>query len=161
VGDLGEEYKEALCWTGLNGGLWLFLNMNDPSILSEMGDVISVVKRSIELDETYFYGIGKVFMGAYYALVPAFLESAAGPENSAKMFQEARSVSDGKFLLVDLFEARFLATKINDQELFQKRLKAVLSADAEALKDASLINRLSKMKADYYLKHQGDFFPFT
>jgi len=161
VGDLGEEYKEALCWTGLNGGLWLFLNMNDPSILSEMGDVISVVKRSIELDETYFYGIGKVFMGAYYALVPAFLESAAGPENSAKMFQEARSVSDGKFLLVDLFEARFLATKINDQELFQKRLKAVLSADAKALKDASLINRLSKMKADYYLKHQGDYFPFT
>jgi hypothetical protein len=161
VGDLGEEYKEALCWTGLNGGLWLFLNMNDPSILSEMGDVISVVKRSIELDETYFYGIGKVFMGAYYALVPTFLEPAAGPENSAKMFQEARSVSDGKFLLVDLFEARFLATKINDQELFQRRLKAVLSADAEALKDASLINRLSKMKADYYLKHQGDFFPFT
>ena len=161
VGDLGEEYKEALCWTGLNGGLWLFLNMNDPSIMSEMGDVISVVKRSIELDETYFYGIGKIFMGAYYALVPTFLEPAAGPENSAKMFQEARSVSDGKFLLVDLFEARFLATKINDQELFQKRLKAVLSADAEALKDASLINRLSKMKADYYLRHQADFFPLT
>ncbi len=161
VGDLGKEYKEALCWTGLNGGLRLILNINDPSILSEIGDVISVVKRSIELDESYFYGIGKVFMGAYYALVPTFLEPAAGPENSAKMFQEARSVSEGKFLLVDLFEARFLATKINDQELFQKRLKAVLSADAEALKDAILINRLSKMKADYYLKHQGDFFPLT
>jgi hypothetical protein len=62
---------------------------------------------------------------------------------------------------VDLFEARFLATKINDQELFQKRLKAVLSADAEALKDAILINRLSKMKANYYLKHRGDYFPLT
>jgi hypothetical protein len=135
--------------------------MNDPSILSEMGDIISVVKRSIELDETYFYGIGKVFMGAYYALVPTFLEPAAGAENSAKMFQEARSVSDGKFLLVDLFEARFLATKLNDQDLFQKRLKAVLSADAEALENAGLINRLSKTKADYYLKHQGDYFPLT
>jgi hypothetical protein len=161
VGDLNEEYKEALCWTGLNGGLWLILNMDDPSILSEIGNVISVVKRSIELDETYFYGIGKVFMGAYYALVPTFLEPAAGPENSARMFQEARSVSDGKFLLVDLFEARFLATKLKDQDLFQKRLNAVLSGDAEALKDANPINRLSKMKADYYLKHQGKFFPLS
>lgn len=158
VENCGEEYVEALTWTGLNGGLWLLLNMNNPAILSELGDVISVVKRSITLDETYFYGVGKVFMGAYYALVPSFIEPAAGIENAARMFQEARSVSGGKFLLVDLFEARFLATKTNDPELFQKRLNHVISADPEALKDASLINRLSQMKAEYYLKHQGDFF---
>ena len=158
VANCGEEYTETLCWTGLNGGLWLLLNMNNPAILSELGDVISVVKRSIELDDRYFYGIGKVFMGAYYALVPAFIEPAAGPDNAVKMFQEARSVSDGKFLLVDLFEARFLATKTNDPELFQKRLNHVVSADPEALKDAILINKLSQMKAEYYLKHQGDFF---
>jgi TRAP transporter T-component len=158
VVNCGEEYADALCWTGLNGGLWLFLNMNNPAILSQLGDVLSVVKRSIALDETYFYGIGKVFMGAYYALVPSFLEPEAGPENSARMFQEARSISDGKFLVVDLFEARFLDTKINNQDLFQKRLQHVISADPEALKDASLMNRLSQMKARYYLKHQGDFF---
>ncbi len=158
VDNCGQEYVEALCWTGLNGGLWLILNINNPAILSELGDIISVVKRSIALDESYFYGIGKVFMGAYYALVPSFLEPAASPENAAKMFQEARAISDGKFLMVDLFEARFLATKINDPDLFQKRLKDVISADPEALKDASLINKLSQMKAEYYLKHQGDFF---
>jgi hypothetical protein len=161
VANCGEEYTEALCWTGLNGGLWLILNMNNPAILSELGDILSAVKRSIALNETYFYGIGKVFMGAYYALVPSFLEPAAGPENSAKMFQEARSISDGKFLLVDLFEARFLDTKINNQDLFQQRLQHVISADPEALKDASLMNRLSQMKAKYYLKHQGDFFLST
>ena len=158
VVNCGEEYAEALCWTGLNGGLWLILNMNNPAILSELGDILSAVKRSIALNETYFYGIGKVFMGAYYAIVPSFLEPKAGPENSAKMFQEARSISDGKFLLVDLFEARFLDTKINNRDLFQKQLQSVISADPEALKDASLMNRLSQLKAKYYLKHQGDFF---
>jgi hypothetical protein len=158
VVNCGDDYAEVLCWTGLNGGLWLILNINNPAIFSELGDVIAVVKRSIALDETYFYGIGKVFMGAYYALVPSFLEPAASPKNAAKMFQEARSVSDGKFLLVDLFEARFLATKVNDQDLFQKRLKHVIAADPDALKDASLINELAQMKANYYLKHQGDFF---
>ena len=158
VGNCGEEYADALCWTGLNGGLWLFLNMNNPAVLSEIGNVLSVVKRSIALDETYFYGIGKVFMGAYYAVVPSFLDPEAGAENSARMFQEARSISDGKFLPVDLFEARFLDTKINDPALFQQRLQHVISEDPEVLKDASLMNRLSQMKAKYYLKHQGDFF---
>jgi hypothetical protein len=158
VGNCGEEYVDALCWTGLNGGLWLFLNMNNPAILSELGDVLSVVKRSIALDDTYFYGIGKVFMGAYYAVVPLFLDPEAGAENSARMFQEARSISDGKFLPVDLFEARFLDTKINNPDLFQQRLQHVISADPESLKDASLMNRLSQMKAKYYLKHQEDFF---
>lgn len=158
VVNCGKEYAEALCWTGLNGGLWLILNINNPAIFSELGDVLSMVKRSIALDETYFYGISKVFMGAYYTLVPSFLDPEAGPENSARMFQEARSISDGKFLPVDLFEARFLATKINDRDLFQKRLQHVISADPDALEDAVLVNRLSKMKARYYLKHQGDFF---
>ena len=53
----------------------------------------------------------------------------------------------------------FLLEKVgDDQELFKKRLNHVMSADPEALKDASLINKLSQMKAEYYLKHQGDFF---
>jgi len=158
VGNLGKKYAEALCWTGLNGGLWLILNLDDPAVLMEMADVIAVVKRSIALDETYFYGVSKIFMGAYYALVPSFLDPEGGPENSRKMFQEARSISGGKFLLVDLFEARFLATTMNDRDLFKKRLKDVLSADSGRLKGAYLINELSKMKAEYYLRHQDDFF---
>jgi len=158
VDNLDKEYVEALCWTGLNGGLWLILNLDDPAVLMEMADIIAIVNRSSALDETYFYGAGKIFTGAYYALVPSFLDPGGGPENSSKMFQEARSISDGKFLLADLFEARFLATAINDQALFEKRLRAVLSADSGGLKGAYLINELSKMKAKYYLEHRDDLF---
>ena len=158
VGKLSKKYADALCWTGLNGGLWLILSPNDPAAFTEMADVIAVVKRSVALDETYFYGVGKIFIGAYYALVPSFLDPKAGPDNSGKIFQEARSISDGKFLLVDLFEARFLATTLNDQDLFKKLLKGVLSADSGGLKGAHLVNELSKMKADYYLRHQDEFF---
>ncbi len=59
---------------------------------------------------------------------------------------------------MDLFEARFLATTMNDQDLFKKRLKDVLSADSGRLKGAYLINELSKMKAEYYLRHQDELF---
>jgi hypothetical protein len=158
VDDLGKKYAEALCWTGLNGGLWLILNLDDPAVLMKMADIIAVVKRSIALDPSYFYGVGEIFIGAYYALVPSFLDPAGGPENSKKMFQEARSISDGKFLLVDLFEARFLATSMNDRDLFKKRLEDVLSADSGELKGAYLINDLSKIKAKYYLSHQDELF---
>ncbi len=158
VDNLSKKYAEALCWTGLNGGLWLILSLDDPAVLMEMADIVALVKRSIALDGTYFYGTGKIFIGAYYALVPSFLDPAGGPKNSRKMFQEARSISDGKFLLVDLFEARYLDTAIRDQNLFKKRLKDVLSADSGELKGAYLINELSKMKAKYYLKHQDALF---
>lgn len=158
VDNLDEKYGDALCWAGLNWGLWLILNLNNPAVLVEMPDAVAVVKRSIALDETYFYGVGKIFIGAYYARVPSFLDPEGGPENSRKMFQEARSISDGKFLLVDLFEARFLATAINDQDLFKKRLNEILSADSGGLKGIYLVNELSKMKAKHYLEHQDALF---
>ncbi len=41
VDNLGNKYAEALLWTGLNGGLWLILSMDDPAVLMEMEDIVS------------------------------------------------------------------------------------------------------------------------
>jgi hypothetical protein len=155
---LSGKYADALCWTGINGGLFVILNLDDPGALIELADIITMVKRSITLNEDYFHGVGKVFLGAYYALVPSYLGLGGGEENSRKMFQEARKISDNRFLLVDLFEARFLATTIEDESLFDRKLNQVLSADPSVLKQARLINELSKVKARYYLLNKSNYF---
>ena len=158
VGFLDQRYAQALCWTALNSGFYLILNLDDPAALMEMSDVAAMVKRSVELDQNYYYGIGKLFVASYYAMVPEHLGLGGGPQNSKAMFKEARAVTDGKFLLVDLFEARFLASSTDDKELFEKRLEYVLSADSRSLVGGQLLNELAKMKAKIYKRNQDQFF---
>ena len=158
VEKLSSKYTEPLCWAAINGGLHIILNLDDLGVLIGLADIIAMIKRSISLDENYFHGVGKVFLGAYYALVPSYLGLGGGEESSRKIFQEARKISKNQFLLVDLFEARFLATTIDDELLFEQKLNQVLSADASALKQAQLINELSKVKAEFYLLNKSAYF---
>ena len=155
---LNKSYVPALVWAGLNSGLWIVLNMDDPAALMGMADTIALIKRSIELDENFYYGAGKMFLGAYYAMIPEYLGLGGGPENSSKMFAEARSVENGNFLLVDVLEARYLATTIDDEDLFDTRLNGVISADSGGIKGARLINELAKIKAKHYLDNKSKFF---
>ena len=148
---LGKKYMETLCWTGLAYGLFLMQNMDDPMALMDMPDCVAMVQRSMDLDDTYMFGVGKAFMGGYYAMLPEFLGLGGGPEASKAMFEEARKVSDGKFLMVDVFEARFLSTYVDDQERFDSLLKGVLEADSAALEGGQGLNDLAKVKAEYYL----------
>jgi hypothetical protein len=158
VGHLDEKYAETLLWAGLNGGLLLLLNVDDPESQIQMADIISMVKQSQDLDPTYFHGAGKIFIAAYFSMIPSFLDKDAGPENAKRMFQEAREMSNNTFLLVDLFEARFLASSIDDEEKFDMLLNRILKADASLLPEARLLNELSKMKAKTYLDKRDLFF---
>lgn len=158
VGLLGRDYAQPLCWAGLAGGLRLILSLDDPATLVEMADVVAMVERSMALEPDYFFGICKVFMGAYYGMVPSYAGLGGGPANSLAMFARAREVTEGKLLLTDLFEARFLATTIGDELLFEERLSRVLEADPAALEGANLINALAKIKARHYQEHMEEYF---
>ncbi|MBF0449531.1 MAG: hypothetical protein HQK75_02410 [Candidatus Magnetomorum sp.] len=158
VKHIGKSQVPALVWTGLNSGLWIVLNMDDPEALMGMADTIALIKRSLELDSTFYYGAGKMFLGAYYAMIPEYLGLGGGPDNSKKMFAEARAVENGKFLLVDVLKARYLSTTIEDEIGFEKLLNDVIASDPSELKGIRLINELSKTKARYYLENKGKFF---
>ena len=158
VKHIEKDQVPALVWTGLNSGLWIVLNMDDPAALMGMADTIALIKRSLELDPNFYYGAGKMFLGAYYAMIPEYLGLGGGPENSKKMFKEARAVENGKFLLVDVLQARYLSTATEDEDGYDALLEAVINADPGELKGVRLINELSKRKARYYLDNKSNFF---
>lgn len=158
VKHLGAKYAPALCWTSLNAGMWVLLNLDDPGALMEMADITAMAKRSVKLDPTYFHGVAKTFLGCYYAMVPKALDPDCGPDNAKKMFDQARSVDKGKMLLHNFFEARFLATNINDKVLFTRLLETILTSDSGALKGGYMLNELAKAKARHYLKNRESFF---
>jgi len=158
VKHINAKRTSALLWTGLNSGLWIVLNMDDPTALMGMADTIALIKRSLELDPNAHYGAGKMFLGAYYSMIPEFWGMGGGSDNARKMFSEARAVENGHFLLVDVLQARYLATITEDEESFDKLLNRVISADSSALKGVRLVNELAKMKAQYYLDNKDLFF---
>ena len=158
VKHIGKKQVPALVWTGLNSGLWIVLNMDDPEALMGMADTIAVIKRSLELDPNFYYGAGKMFLGAYYAMIPEYLGLGGGPENSKKMFEQARAVENGKFLLVDVLQARYLSTSIEDEDKFDALLEGVLEADPGQLEGVRLINILSQKKARFYMDNKENFF---
>lgn len=155
---MGNSYKSALLWAGMANGLWIFRNMDDSAALIEIADAVALVERSVELDEDYFFGIGKLFLGAYYALIPDFFGTGGGPEASAKMFAEARAASGGKLLLVDVFEARFLDTQLKNREEYVRKLESVLAADPDILPEYRSFTAIAKQKARFFLDHMDEFF---
>ena len=158
VKHLGKKYAPALCWTSLNAGMWVLLSLDDPAAFMEMADIMAMAKQSIALDDTYFHGVVKAFLGCYYAMVPKALDPECGPDNSAKMFAAAKKVDNGTMLLYDLFEARFLAANINDEKRFNDLLENVLATDSGVLEGGYLFNELAKAKARHYLKNKRDYF---
>lgn len=158
VGFLGDPYLEPLCWTGLAYGLFLMQNMDDPMALMDMPDCIAMVQRSMEIDDNYMFGMGKAFMAGYYAMLPEFLGLGGGPVASAAMFEEARKVSGGKFLMVDVFEARFLSTYVDDQERFDMLLNKVLDSDPTILPGGAALNDMARIKAKYFMSIKNELF---
>lgn len=158
TGELSPKYTEAICWTALNTGLWILMNMDDAAALVQLADAMALAKRSIELDADYFYGVSKAFLAAYYAFVPEFFGTGGGPKASQQMFDAARAASDGRLLLVDVFEARFLKTQLKDREGFEKQLESVIAADPDILKEGAIMTQIAKIKAQYYLDHMDEYF---
>ena len=158
TGCLGRGYKAALLWAGIANGLWIFRNMDDSAALIEIADAVALVERSIELDPNYFFGIGKLFLGAYYALIPDFFGTGGGPEASARMFAEARAASGGRLLMVDVFEARFLDTQLKNKAEYIRKLERVLAADPDILPEYKSFTAIAKQKARFFLDHMDEFF---
>ncbi|MDY6855560.1 MAG: TRAP transporter TatT component family protein [Thermodesulfobacteriota bacterium] len=155
---LGEEYKGPLLFTALGWGMQVMLGPDDMFELVNMPDIIAMVDRSIELDEEYLYGLGLTFKGAYYAFVPEFIGLGGGPESSKATFDKAKKVSDGMVFLADTFRARYWATLMKDEEMFDILLNKTVELPRNYFREGTLLNELARWKAGEYLRDKYEWF---
>lgn len=155
---LDKRYVEALYWTASSKMLYLILHVDDKHSQLEVPESVSMVKRAMELDPTYLFGSPQLFIACYYALIPEFLVAGGGPENAAKMFEEARKVTDGKNLMVDLYEARFFAVTMGDKEKFERLLNRIIEAGPDILPGGTILNDYAKIQARHCLSIKDEIF---
>ncbi|UCD85833.1 MAG: hypothetical protein JSU92_06455 [Deltaproteobacteria bacterium] len=151
-----KDYLNALLWTGLCWGQQIMLNINDPLVIVNATDVKAIMEQVILIDDSFLYGMGHVFFGAYYASLPSIF--IGGPEKVEAEFKKAFEISEEKFLLANVFYARYYATLMVDEALFDQELNKVLEAPSDAIPEAALMNEIAKAKARRLLKDKSKYF---
>jgi len=115
-----------------------------------------LLERADELDPGYMYGVPPLLLGSFHAARPPIL--GGDPERARGYFTRATEVGGGKLLLAPVFEARYYARAVLDEELYAARLRAVLAAPVDIAPDIRLLNAVAQRKAADLLARQDEYF---
>ncbi|MDZ7261240.1 MAG: TRAP transporter TatT component family protein [candidate division KSB1 bacterium] len=151
-----EKDVPALFWTAYDWAGWINLSLTDPVALADLPKVQAMMHRVLELDEGYFYGGAHLFFGTILAARPRML--GGNPQKAQEHFQRCLELNQGKFLMTQLYYARFYAVQVQDQKLFQNLLQQVLDASLDLLPEQRLANALAKEKAKRLLQKMEELF---
>jgi tetratricopeptide (TPR) repeat protein len=152
---LDAEAVPALFWTASSWGKWIELQLDDPARLAELPRVEAMMRRVLELDETYYYGGAHLFFGAYYGgRAPMF---GGDFVRAAQHFDRAAAINRDQLLLVEVYRARYLLRQMGEREAFHATLTRVLEASVPA-PDLNLANALAKQEAAALLAQEKDLF---
>ncbi len=149
--DVPYLYYAAQAWT-----LWI-IGEDSWMAKADVPKVESILKRILELDDTYNYGMAHCLLAAIYTSRPAAL--GGKPEEAKKHFEQALAISDGEYLLINVFYARQYCRLVYERPLHDELLKQVVAADAENLpKELTMMNTLAKDQARELLDSADDYF---
>lgn len=154
--DLGKDDVPYLFWAASCWGSWIGSNANSMEALAQLPRVELMMRRVLELDETFYYGGPHLFMGMWYAIRPKM--AGGNLETSRDHFQRAIEFGQGKFLMAYVYYAEYYAKRAFDQKLFESVLKNVLDTPADILPDLTLINSVAHKKAKEMLGRVEEYF---
>lgn len=144
-----------LYWTGAAWAAAISNSRDNMKLVGELGEAEALMKRALELDESFEEGSLHEFFGLYLA----GKDAPVGGEKVARAhFARARELSKNKKLgvLVSLAEAVSVTTQNKDE--FLKLLKEVGDFDVDSDLDHRLVNVLAQRRAAWLLHRTDDLF---
>jgi hypothetical protein len=156
VASAGEAAVPALFWTASCLGNWVNLNRDNPAGIAELSSTAILMRRVLELDETFYYGGAHLFFGVFYGgRSPLF---GGDFERSEQHFRRAHEINREQLLLVDLLYAEYLARQRLDRSAFHTRLTHILESPVNLNPDLALINSIARQRAGILIKSEDDWF---
>ncbi len=153
---LDEDAVPALFWTASNWAKWIDMNRDSAESLVQMPKAAMLMQRVLELDETYFLSGAHIFFGVYYGSRSPMM--GGDFSLSEKHFNQARSNTKNRLLLIDLLQAQYLDRQRFAQKAFHQRLQTIINAPADLYPAQGLINTIAKQKAVELLKREDEWF---
>lgn len=150
-GDVPYVFWTASCWAN-----WIRLNLDSVEAVSELPRVESMIRRVLELDEGFYHGGAHLFMGIWFASRPKI--AGGDLEKAQKHFLRALDFGRGKFLIADVYYAKYYARGKMDKELFVSTLQKVLEAPLDPSSELALPNTVAKKEAAELLSRVEEYF---
>jgi len=153
---LGQKDVPYIFWSATCWANWISLNLDSMEAVAELPRVELMMKRTLELDEGFYYGGPHLFMGIWFASRP---KMAGGDLKKAQEhFLKALDFGKGKFLMAYIYYANYYAHQALDKDLFISTLQKVLKAPDDVAPDLVLLNTVAKKKAQELLNRIEEYF---
>jgi hypothetical protein len=149
--DVPYLFWAATCWAS-----WIMMHLDSMEAMAELPRVELMMRRTLELDEGFYYGGPHIFMGMWLAVRPPI---AGGDLRKAQEhFLRALDLGEGKFLMAYVYYADNYARRALDKELFVSTLEKVLETPADCAPELTLLNTVAQQKAQELLARVDEYF---
>src|SRR5690606_6268268 len=98
-------------------------------LVGQKDNIKATMTRALELDPNFYHGGPHRYFGAFYAVAPGF--AGGDPEKSKEHYNKSLEIAP-YFLGTKVLMAENLATRLDDEEMFDRLLKEVIEADITA-----------------------------
>lgn len=155
VSEMGVKELPVLYGAGAAWATWITANKSDWAAVADKARVDAMMRRVVELDDSYDEGSAYMYLGVLATILP---EAMGGkPEEGRLAFERAIELSGGRNLMAKVLLAEDYARLVFNAELHDRLCREVIDADPEA-PGLTLINTLAQEKARALLADSSDYF---
>jgi hypothetical protein len=150
VENLDDDAIGGIFWLGNSWGSQILNGLDDIILVSQLPYVEILMQRSLEIDETFFYGFAHLFFGGYFGARPPIL----GGDTTKAVFHLEKQIelTDGNLLFGHLFMVKYVHLRQLNESSSRSTLKQILEFDLfDAPEDTRLLNRVAQAKAELML----------
>ena len=146
---LEKKQVEPLFWAAYAVARGISLQKDDPMQVIDLVRVELMMKRVLELDETFYFGSAHLFYAVYYGDRSPTI--GGDPEKAKEHIDRVDEINDGKFLMSKFYLARYYAYPKQDAELYRQSLQEVLDAPDEIYPGEAAATALAKSRSKRWL----------
>ena len=149
--DVPYLFWGATCWAS-----WIMMHLDSMEAMAELPRVELMMRRSLELDEGFYYGGPHIFMGIWLASRPTV--AGGDLQKAQEHFLRALELGEGKFLMSYVYYADNYARRALDKKLFVSTLEKVLETPVDSTPELTLLNTVAQHKAQELLARVDEYF---
>ena len=146
---LKEKQVEPLFWAAYAVARGISLQKDDPMQVIDLARVELMMRRVLELDETFYFGSAHLFYAVYYGDRSTAI--GGDQEKAKEHIERVDEINDGKFLMSKFYLARYYAYPKQDAELYKQSLQEVLDAPSDIYPGEAAATALAKSRAKRWL----------
>lgn len=156
LADLSSDAVPGLFWTAYNWAGWINLSRDNPAALADYWKVEAMMKRTLELDETYYDGGPHLFFIVALSSRPAML--GGNLAKAKEHYERVVELTEGRFLLAHVLFAAYYAVQAQDKGLFVRLCKQVLASPPTTVPRRGLLNAVARQRATILLEDADAYF---